>query len=158
MSWKENALMWWQIGNNLHKISDHNRSPLQESYERIENKTRMANGTLRRYSVAKKRTWSVSWELLPSHWGNTSLKTVDNGLYGASLETIHNGIDSPFRMILRRGSARGLAMPQPGEASLPWQDANFYVANVMITDFSKEVVKRGPKVDLWNLDITLEEV
>jgi len=158
MSWKDNSLMWWKFGNNLYKVSDHNRSPLSEDYERIESKTRLADGTLRRYTVAKKRTWTCSWENLPSHYHASGIKTADNGIYGSSMETLYNGWDAPFRLILRRGNARNLETPNPADSALPYQDANFYIANVMFTDFSKEVVKRGPKVDLWNLSVTLEEV
>lgn len=159
MSWKENSLIFLRTdGVNYEKLSDHNRSPLDEDIERIENKKRMADGTLRRYSVIKKRTFSCSWDLLPS--SNSipdSLKTVDGGMAGEDLERIHDDINVPMRMILRRGSAKGVTAPNPTDAQLPYQDANFYICNVMISDFSKEVVKRG-KVDLWNVSLTLEEV
>ena len=48
MSWQENAIMFWHDGSTYHKITDHNRQPLSVSVERIENKQRMAGGTLRR--------------------------------------------------------------------------------------------------------------
>lgn len=159
MSWKNNSLMWWHIGNTIHKISDHNRSPLAEEIERFENKKRMADGTLRRYSVTKKRTWTCSWENLPSRWHATGLHTADNGLYGEVMEDLHNSTDGSFKMILRSGKARSLnTFPNPSEANLPYDDGSFYIVRVMISDFSKEVVKRGPKTDLWNLTVTLEEV
>lgn len=158
MSWKENTLVHFNIANTLYKLSDHNRSPLSEDIERIENKKRMADGTLRRYSVAKKRTWSCSWDLLPStNSVATGIKTVDGGMAGEDLERIHNTYNEPFRMILRRGSAKGKTIPTPSEPALPYRDNDFYIVNVMISDFSKEVIKRG-KVDLWNVSITLEEV
>lgn len=158
MSWKENALVWWNVEGSLKKISDHNRSPLREEIERIENKKRMVDGTLRRYSVVKKRTYSIDWNLLPSTNDVVGgFKTADLGLAGEDLERIHNNINTPFRMVLRRGSASGLAAPTPTDAQLPFTDDNFYIVNVMISDFSKEVVKRG-KVDLWNVSITVEEV
>lgn len=160
MSWKNNSLMWWHIGDTIHKLSDHNRSPLNEDVERLENKKRMADGTLRRYSVGKKRTWSCSWDQLPSRRDNTGgLRTADNGIYGEVMESLHNSTDGAFRMILRRGNARDVAtFPNPTASQLPYSDGTFYIVNVMITDFSKEVVKRGPKTDLWNLSVTLEEV
>lgn len=159
MSWKENSLVYLMTSPNTYeKLSDHNRSSLQEDIERIENKKRMADGTLRRYSVVKKRTFSCSWDLLPSSNSIVgSLKTVDGGLAGEDLERIHDTINTPMRMILRRGSAKGLTAPVVTDAQLPYSDSNFYICNVMISDFSKEVVKRG-KVDLWNVSLTLEEV
>lgn len=151
MSWKENSLVHWEVEGELKKVSDHNRSPLNEDVERIENKRRMADGTLRRYSITKKRTWSCDWSMLPSTNSIPGgMQTADLGLAGEDLERISNTINTPFKMVLRRGSAKGL--PVPAES-----DDNFYIVNVMISDFSKEVVKRG-KVDLWNVTITLEEV
>lgn len=151
MSWKENALLYWDVEGSLKKVTDHNRSPLSEEVERIENKKRMADGTLRRYSVTKKRTWSCSWDMLPStNEIAGGMTTADGGLAGEDIERIHNTVNTPFRMVLRRGSAKGLPVP-------PASDDNFYIVNVMIADYSKEVVKRG-KVDLWKVSITLEEV
>ena len=143
--------MFWELGGSLQKVTDHNRSPLSEEVERIESKRRMVDGTLRRYSVAKKRTWSCSWDMLPSTNNITGgLKTADGGLAGEDIERIHDTVNAPFKMVLRRGSAKGQVVPAAS-------NDNFYIVNVMISDFSKEVVKRG-RVDLWNVSITLEEV
>jgi hypothetical protein len=141
MSWTDNTIMFWNDAGVWKKVTDHGRSPLSESIERIENKQRMANGTLRRYSVAKKRTWSCSWDNLPSTntKGANSFKTVDGGMSGEEIEAFHNKTNGAFQMRLRRG------------------DTSETTVTVMITDFSKDIVKRGI-VDLWSLDITLEEV
>lgn len=158
MAWTDNSIMFWQdAGGTYRKISDHNRSSLSESTERIENKQRMADGTLRRYSVAKKRTWSCDWTNLPSTNSKAAgLKTADGGWAGEDIEAFHNITNSAFRMILRRGSADGKTVPVPADSALPYRDDDFYIVKVMISDFSKEVVKRG-LVDLWDLSITLEE-
>lgn len=160
MSWTTNSVMSWRTAaGTVVRLSDHGRSPLSENWERIETKQRMADGTLRRYSVAKKRTWSCSWDNLPSSNNIVNgLHTVDGGMAGEDIETWVNTIDTPFRMILRRGSAVDLVTPNPAEGLLPYQDANFYIANVMITEWDKEVSKRGKLADLWNVSITLEEI
>lgn len=140
-AWINNAIMFWHDGTQYRKITDHNRSPLSVSFERIGKDQRMVDGTLRRHSVAKKRSWSTSWEDLPSKTGVVGyLTTVDGGYAGDQIEAFHNANDGAFTMQLRKG------------------DGTVEVATVMITDFSKEVVKRGPGIDLWNLSITLEEV
>lgn len=159
MSWKENSLIYLETSNGVFsKLSDHNRSPLSEDVERIENKKRMAHGTLRRYSVVKKRTYSCSWDLLPStNSVDGGLKTADGGMAGEDLEFLHDHNDKPIKMVLRRGSARGVSVPSVSNSSLPFSDENFYIVYVMISEFSKETVKRG-KVDLWNVSITFEEV
>lgn len=133
--------MYWYDGTQYRKITDHGRSPLQVSVERIEKKQRMADGTLRRYSIAKKRSWSCSWENLPSKTGVVGyMTTADGGYAGTDIEAFHNANDAQFNMQLRAG------------------DGTIEVVSVMITDFSKVVNKRGTGIDLWNLSITLEEV
>ena len=96
--------------------------------------------------------------MLPSANVDGGLKTADGGMSGMELEEIAFTVNSPIRMVLRRGSARGEPVPTVPAASLPYSDDNFYIVNVMISDFSKEVIKRGQKSDLWNVSLTLEEV
>lgn len=140
MAWKDNAIMFWHDGTGFKKITDHNRSPLSVSVERIETKQRMADSTMRRYVVAKKRTWSADWSNIPSTNSKAGgLSTVDGGWAGEDIEKFHNTTDGAFQMQLRRG------------------DGTVETVTVMIIDFSKEIVKRGT-VDLWDLSITLEEV
>jgi hypothetical protein len=43
------------------KITEHNRQPLSITKNRIQKVQRMANGTLRKFFVAEKREFSVSW-------------------------------------------------------------------------------------------------
>lgn len=124
-------LMRWS--NNA--ITDHNRSALEVSVERIESKQRMANGTMRKYVIADKRTFSCSWEMLPA----TTAKTVDGFWGGTAIETFYNSTTGSFTLELTDG----------GGAVTTY--------TVMFTEFSKEIVKRG-SVDLWNVSVTLEEV
>lgn len=153
MGWKENALMYWSLDAvTWTKVTDHNRQPIDISFERFERKNRMVDGTLRRYSVSKKRTFTVAWEMLPSkitgsYGGRTGLATVDGGMAGEDIENWHKNNDGSFYMKLRKGT---------DEAKLS-NDATIEVVKVMFTDFSKSVEKRGV-VDLWSLNITLEEV
>lgn len=152
-NWKTNALMYWSTdGSTWHKVTDHNRGPLDISWERIERSNRMANGTLRRYSVAKKRTFTISWEMLPSkvtpsYSGKTGLGTVDGGWAGEDIENFYNSTDGAFYVKLRKGI----------DEAKDITDGTIEVASVMFTDFSKTVSKRGV-VDFWSLDVTLEEV
>lgn len=141
MGWQENAIMQWRdAGGIWRKITDHNRSPLDISVERIENKQRMVDGTLRRHVITKKRTFSASWDMLPStNAKGTGTGTVDGGWAGEDIQEFHNETDGEFQMQLRGG------------------DGQVETVTVMISDFSKEVIKRGI-VDFWSLSITLEEV
>lgn len=138
--WTTNTIMFWKDGSTFRKITDHGRSPLNETPQRIETKERMADGTLRRYTIAKKRTWQCSWDNLPStNSKSNGFTTADGGWAGEDIEDFHNRVDDDFEMQLRRG------------------DGTVETVVVMITDFSKEILKRGV-VDIWSLDITLEEV
>lgn len=143
MVWTANTVMFWNDGTTFQKITDHNRSALTVGFDRIENSNRMWDGTMRRYTIAKKRTWSTSWDNLPST--NTKvaqggMSTVDGGWSGSQMESFYYATDGAFQMQLRSG------------------DGTIETVTVMITEFQKEVVKRGPRVDYWNLSITLVEV
>lgn len=139
MFWKDNTIMDWSDGVSWFRISDHGRAPLDVSYERIEFKNRMADATLRRYVVDKKRTWAISWENLPARTEIGALNTADGGLDGDDIEKFYFENDGAFEIKIRNGN---------GQTDR---------ATVMITDFSKTIVKRGVFNDLWNLDISLEE-
>lgn len=145
-TWKTNPIMEWSSdgGANWFQISDHGRDPLQVSIERIENVQRMADGTLRRYVVAKKHTFTCSWSGIPSVTGTW----LANGQPGSYIENFHDTINGPFYMRLRAGSDRDTT----------FSALTGTVYQVMITDFSKEIGKRSFPYDFWNLDITLEEV
>jgi hypothetical protein len=153
MGWQDNPIMEWSLdGTTWTKISDHGRSPLDIAIERIENKQRMADGRLRRYVVGKKRSFSCSWDNMPSK----ATSFLANGQAGDWLEDFHNTVNGSFKMRLRAGSdVSASSITRNGtENDLD----NERVFDVMISDFTKQIIKRGPAFDLWSLDITLEEV
>lgn len=155
MSWQANAIMYWSddAGNTWHKVTDHSRQSLSISITRIETPNRMVDGTLRRYVVAKKRQFSTSWDMIPAKITNTNgihvgLGTVDGGYAGEDIESWHNSHDGSFLVKLRKGLDEAKAIT----------DGTIEVVTVMITDFSKEIIKRGPAMDYWSISLTLEEV
>lgn len=134
MNWNDNVIMYW----GTDKVSDHGRSPLAVESERIERKERMIDGTMRKYVVAIKHTFSCSWENLPSdNIGNSG--TVDGGMCGTDMKEFAGDSDEPFTITLRNGR---------GETE---------TFNVYMDNFSYEISKRGT-VDFWNVDVTLVEV
>lgn len=159
--YRNNPIMEWSTDPlsdttpTWYKITDHGRAPLNISYERIENKQRMANGYMRRYTVAKKRVWNLSWENLPS----VDTPFLAGGQPGEWMQNFHDTNNGAFFMRLRRGSDIELTNPLDGLDS----DDPLVIAGtprgirVMITDFSKEVVKRGIAFDLWHIEMNLEE-
>lgn len=67
----------YEVGSDLSEIetgldqsflilSDHNRSQIGITNERIEQRQRMANGTMRSFFIADKLTIDTSWSMLPS--------------------------------------------------------------------------------------------
>lgn len=152
--WTTNTIMEW--GGT--KLSDHGRQTFTITNNPIQQDKRMVDGTLRRHFVKNKRSWSTNWQNLPTTNAAGSMKTADGRMSANGMETFYAANPGKFRMVVRRGTAISIATPAPIESALPYEDANFYICNVMITEFTREVVKRGPLTDLVNITVTLEEV
>lgn len=117
------------------KITDHNRSALNIAVNRIEESTRMANGTMRKYIIADKRTFSVSWDNVPQ----SAARTVD-GFWGKNeIENWYNTVPGSFVL------------------SLYYGDGTHEDINVMMTKYAANVSKRGV-FDFWHVELELEEV
>lgn len=116
--------------------SDHSRSELSVSTERIGSTERMANGRLRKYHVADKRTWSTSWDMLPA----PSNMTADGRAGGKEIESFFKSTKGDFNMSIVNV-----------DASLD------ETVRVVFDDFNKSIVKRGA-YDMWNISVSLTEV
>lgn len=157
-------------GTDFIILSDHNRSELSFSQQRIENKKRTINGALRSYHVADKTTFSVSWEMLPSRAFSdnpqfsptTGLPTsevtqyiVDGGAGGVDLIEWYENNTGSFYVFLsydrfdKFNAAGGyLHLSQYCD-----------VLEVYCANFDYSVVKRGEtNHDFWNINLSLEEV
>lgn len=118
------------------KLTDHNRSPISIAMEKIENKERMANGTLRKFVVATKKTLKVSWKDLPRQDAITA-----DGFWGASsIKNFYNSTPGAFWVTLNYGDETNESI------------------QVMFTDFSMKLANRSIWTDLYDLDFGLEEV
>jgi hypothetical protein len=119
------------------KLSDHNRSPISINFEKIENKERMANGTLRKFVVATKKSFKVSWEALPRQ----DSKTAD-GFWGAnSLRSFYDDYgNGAFWVTINYGDGTNESF------------------QVMFSDFNIKLSKRSTYTDLYDIDFGLEEV
>lgn len=65
-----------------YKLSDHNRSPISDSYEIVEQSKRMANGTMRKYVIARKLKVSTDWKDLPTL--DSNLVDANTGAVGGA--------------------------------------------------------------------------
>lgn len=121
---------------NNNRISDHNRSPLDISPSKIEYKKRMANGTLRRFVVAEKRKFKVSWEDLPKNDNQTA-----DGYWGAlSICNFYEVTSGDFTLTITYG------------------DNSTENVLVMFDDFSYTINKRSTYTDLYDIDLSLDEI
>jgi hypothetical protein len=131
LQFAKGAIMQWDDN----KITDHNREDLAIDYTRIETSKRMANGTMRKYVIADKRTISTAWNDLPH-----SLDFTVDGFWGGS-EMLNFYIDhaGAFNMKLTAG------------------DNSTEVISMMFTKFSYTITKRGV-YDFWHVSMEAEEV
>jgi hypothetical protein len=156
-------------GEDFLILSDHNRSAVDFSIDRIENRKRMVNGHMRSYHVADKLKVSTSWSFLPSRAFNkdpdfsvngnpvaTSLVeyTADGGAGGSDLLNWYNNNPGSFYMFISYDKNSKLN-------DVTYQNLATYseVLEVYFSSFSYNVVKRGANNhDLWDISISLEEV
>lgn len=118
------------------EVTDHNRRPVTVNPEYLMNEKRMIDGTLRRYIVAEKRKWKVSWEDLFSR----SDRVVDGFWSAEEIKTFHDETPGEFLLTLTYG------------------DGLVEDVLVMFDEFSYSITKRTPDFDFWDLDIGLVEV
>jgi len=126
------------------KVTEHNRSDLGVSIERIEKVTRTSNGTLRKNYITDKRRFSASWTMLPSY----RTLTVDGAWGAEDLRTFYlsNGGKESFNIRINLAKA-GADQTSSGyeEYTVVFGGCNF------------SVVKRGLQPH-WTVSIELEEV
>lgn len=120
------------------KLSDHNRSPLSVSHEKIELKQRMYNGTMRKFVIADKRSYSVSWNMLPAF----NEHTVDKNAGAEDIESFFEQTNGKFFLYLTYDNN-------------PENDPE--AVECMLTNFSKEIVKRGITT-FYDVTLSFEEV
>jgi hypothetical protein len=119
-----------------YKVSDHNRSEIDISYERIENRKRMADGTMRTFVVAQKRSWKTSWKDLPRE----DEQTADGFMGADSLKNWYDTHLGSFQLVVTDG------------------ENNTETVNVMFDNFSCTLSKRSIYTDLYDVEMSLVEV
>lgn len=135
-------------------LTDDNRSELSVNVERIETRKRMINGRMRSYHVTDKKTFSVSWNEIPSNYSYVSEKrrTSMNGTAaGKQMLQWHQNNPNSFWMMLVYDSVNPIR-PTDG---IVYRVEKY---NVFFEDFNYNVVKRGSLFDHWNVSMSLVEV
>lgn len=131
------SIMHWggKSDTTLSKVTEHNRAPLDVSWDSIETSQRMIDGTLRKWVVARKRTWSTSWDMVP----HSNIRTVDGGWGGEEMKAFYLSKPAEFSM----------QITQP--------DGTRERVLVMFKSFDVSVEKRG-LYEMWNVSASIEEV
>jgi hypothetical protein len=126
------------------KVSEHNRSQFDISTDRIEKQQRMSNGTLRKFFIADKKTFTLSWDMLPSY----RTFTVDGAWGAEDLRTFYSSAEGQSSFNIRVNLAKD---------GTNQESANYEQYNVVFSNCSFTVLKRGTQ-PFWDVSITLVEV
>jgi len=137
------------VSINGNFLSEHGRQPGKISFDQIETTSRTVDGTLRGYTIAKKKLLDLSWEKLPTQ----AVYTLDGNLGASDLQDLY----------LSGGQYQSLAIQV-------WVDQKVDKTNVSvlpefsytgrIKSFDYEVVMRnvqGKFYDFWNVSMSIEE-
>jgi hypothetical protein len=126
------------------KVTEHNRSELGLTIERIEKVTRTSDGTLRKNHIADKKRFSATWTMLPSY----RTLTVDGAWGAEDLRTFYlsNGGKESFKIRIN------LAKTGTDQTSSGYEEYT-----VVFGGCNFSVVKRGLQPH-WTVSIELEEV
>lgn len=138
------SILWIKSNGTYYKVSEHNRSEFTISPQRIEKVQRMSNGSLRKFWVADKKRFSLSWDMLPH---STSL-TVDGGWGAKDLRDFYysSGGQGTFDIKVN------LATDGTDQSS-----SGFEEYTVSITEASFVVLKRGIEPH-WSVSLSMEQV
>ncbi len=102
----------------------------------MEYRKRMANGTMRRVFITEKRSFKISWSMLPAE----NKRAVDGFWATKALTAFYLATNGSFTMRITYG------------------DNTFEDVLVMLTSFNKTLVKRSSYGDMYEVDLTVEEV
>ena len=148
-------------------LSDHNRSEISIEKQRIENRKRMINGTMRSYHIADKKIYSWQWDMFPSRAFSDSPTfsasgvltnsvddyTADLAAGGVDLVDWYENHQGPFYMLLAYNKYNEFTVA-------PYSHLNEYneVVRVFFSSCEHSVIKRGgTNHDFWNISVALEE-
>lgn len=154
-------------------LSDHNRSEIKFSKERIEQRKRTINGRMRSYHIADKNKINFSWENLPSrgyyqkpNYNSSGQSpaykvidqehTADGGAGGVEILDWYENHTGPFWMFLAYDKYDNFGKDNAAYGHLGQYNE---IIQVYFSDFNYTISKRGASTfDLWNIDVSLEEV
>ena len=149
----------WHIGaspiSDYIFLTDDNRSDIQISSDRIEYKKRMINGRMRSYHVVDKKSFSFSWQSVPSD----SMYISESGgqentgwAAGKEMLTWYKDHTGSFYVMLFYDTPDA-----EGNGIIPVK-YRVETYNVFFESFSYNVTTRGSLHDHWDISMSLVEV
>jgi hypothetical protein len=157
----------------FYPLTDHNRQTMTIDFEVIEKVNRMADGTMRKFVVARKRKVSVSWSQLVSgtekpyypvkgttpasaaYGGNTM--TVDGYKGGAWMKSFYE--QNVFKPIKLRITHSGDDYTKnTASAFVPSPISSGETFDCYITSFSYDISKRYTLTDLVDIKMEFTEI
>lgn len=126
------------------KLSEHNRGEIGISIQRIQQSQRMANGSLRKFFVADKKEFSISWRMLPG----TRVYTVDNQWGALDLIEFYNSSEGQSTFDIRLNFAK---------SGTSQESSGYEQYTVSCTSFNATLIKRG-EVPFYDISMTMEQV
>ena len=144
-------------GSTWYKLTDHNRGEISITPELIQNESRMANGTLKKYVIAQKDTIGTTWSYVPS---KTS-ECVDGNKGAAWLESFYKanvGIPIKVKIIISEIATDPTRGNAPDDFYFKTAQEGSKVYDVYISNFSKRVINRTKLSDYVSMDIEFTEI
>lgn len=151
-------------GTTWYKLTDHNRSTIEITPTLIEKESRMANGTMRKYVVAKKDIISTSWEFLPAK----SDCIVDGNYGGSWLTAFYNANCSLpiYVRVIRAKHTNPAINNAPADNTYTAAQSVQYTQGTngsvqyraFITNFSSSIRKRTKVTDYLDMSIEFTEI
>jgi hypothetical protein len=137
------------------RVTEHNRSPIDIQTRRIEDVKRMANGGLRKFFVADKKAFTVSWDMLPSYRAYTVDHTTAKPVWSAEdLRSFYYSSEGQTSFKIRINMAKDGSNQESTTVDVPGSTEEY---TVVFTDCNFSMVKRGLQ-PVWNVSLTMEEV
>jgi hypothetical protein len=154
-------------------LTDHNRQAITIDNEVIEKMSRMADGTMRKFVVARKRKVNVSWNQLVSGtekpyypvkggnpasaaWGGATI-TADGYKGGAWIRSFYEqNVFTPIK--LRITHSQDTASANSASAFYPSPSTSGETFDCYITSFSYDITKRYTLTDLVDIKMEFTEI
>lgn len=159
------AVATQSASNTFYYLTDHNRQPITFDFETLERSARMADGTMRKFVVAKKMKIGTGWNDLPSGTfapttGSSQgyTMTVDGYKGGAWIKDFYEtNLFNPVYVKITH--SQDTASANAASAFYPSPSASGYeIIQAFMTSLTYEVTKRYVYTDLVNVRIEFTEI